>query len=258
MQTRSGGGDNSCLKGSAPQHPVPSVSSCWQRSSTTWTMVTATRGGDAARKWVSLPSNGVCSERETDQSPGSSFGIRESETCLSVSASSILSPGGGAGLSQRGQGLGKGRPRGTSHGAHPATAARAARTTDEAYTHSPGTGPRWCPKRKMQWAQNLWIYADSSWMIVKRLKLRNLNWPEQETQVQVLDPCWTEGRKGTRTRNRDSISSSQTGRWTRELCAKNQWGQAQAETGDSLLPGDSSQFTLKARRTYLFAEASVG
>lgn len=31
-----------------------------------------------------------------------------------------------------------------------------------------------------------------------------------------------------------------------------------AETEDSLLPGDSSQLTLKACRTYLFAEASVG
>lgn len=71
MQTRSGGGGYSRLQGSAPQHPVPSVSSCRQRSSTTWTTVTATRGRDAARKRVSLPSSGVCSARETDQSPGS-------------------------------------------------------------------------------------------------------------------------------------------------------------------------------------------
>lgn len=149
MQTRSGGGGNSCLQGSAPQHPVPSVSSCRQRSSMTWTTVTATRGHDATHKRVSLLSNGVCSARETDQSPGSRFGIRESETCLSVSASSILSPGGGAGLSQRGQRLGKGRPRGTLHGAHPATAVRRARTPDEAYPHRLGTGPRWCPKRKI-------------------------------------------------------------------------------------------------------------
>lgn len=96
-------------------------------------------------------------------------------------------------------------------------------------------GPKRCPRRKMQRAQNLWIYADSSWMIVKRLKLRNLNWPEQETQVQVLDPCWTGGRKGKRIRNRDSTASSKTGRWMRSctpgaLCvspqpAKNQWRQ---------------------------------
>lgn len=53
LQTRSGG-NNSCLKGSAPQHPMPSASSCRWSSSATWTMLIATGGRDATHKWKSF------------------------------------------------------------------------------------------------------------------------------------------------------------------------------------------------------------